>query len=348
MAKEKQVGMILDKKDFEKFFTSLADRYNIFAPSQTNNGDSFVKIDSSDKIKFDYKNTKISPKKFFFPQTEIIFFFDTENNKVKQTGIKANKQDKQNIVFGIRPCDAMSISFLDKVFDKNNPPDPYYAKRRKSTRIISFACTNPSSTCFCTSVGCAPDSETGADIIFFELDGRYLIKPVTPEGEEILENVRGIVKHTTKNDIEEKEHLMKTVKSKLKKIFDIVELEKKLDNFNASYWAKIHQKCLGCGICTYFCPTCHCFDITDEVIKSHGRRVRTWDSCMFPLFTLHASGHNPRPTQQERMRQRIMHKFNYAPKSYNQTFCVGCGRCIIYCPVNVDIRQFIKEIMEAK
>ncbi|MBA7626004.1 Anaerobic sulfite reductase subunit A [subsurface metagenome] len=344
MLKEKR-NLTLYKQDFEKFFRLLSETFTIFGPSKTDGGRSFTKIDASDKIAFDYKNTKMSLKEFFFPQTETLFFFDSEKNEVKQTDVETNKH---NILFGVRPCDALSISFLDKVFNENNPPDLYYTRRRKSTRIVSFACTNPASTCFCTSVGCGPDSETGSDIIFFDLDGRYFIKTVTLEGEKIIKSVEKLLNPATKNDIEEKVHLMKTANSNLKKIFDSGNLQKKLDNFNAPYWEKLHRKCLGCGICTYFCPTCHCFDITDEVIKSNGRRIRTWDSCMFSLFTLHASGHNPRPSQKERMRQRIMHKFNYAPKYYGKTFCVGCGRCIINCPVNMDIRDVMKEIMEER
>ncbi len=348
MVKGKTVGVILDKKDIEKFIESLAERYRIFCPSQKDGGDSFIEIDSPDKIKYDYSNTKISPKGLFFPQTENLFFFDANKNKVKCNESNVDTQNKHSLLFGTRPCDAMAITYLDRVFKENNMLDTCYEERRNSTRIISFACTHPHSTCFCTSVRCGPDSEIGSDIIFFELNGRYLIKSITPEGKDILKNAEDLLKPIASNDLQEKAQSMLLAKSKLKKIFELERLKKKLDNFDAPYWETLHQKCLGCGICTYLCPTCHCFDITDEVVKSYGRRVRTWDSCMFSLFTLHASGHNPRPTQKERMRQRIMHKFNYAQKNYNETFCVGCGRCITNCPVNMDIRKIIQEIMEVK
>jgi sulfhydrogenase subunit beta (sulfur reductase) len=229
-----------------------------------------------------------------------------------------------------------------------DPPDFYYTKRRNSTSIISLMCLNPRSTCFCTSVDCGPDSEVGADITFSELYGNYLIKDLTSKGEEILLITKEILRPATEHELEEKTKLMEQVKNKLRSVFNADDLKNKLNNFDASYWDKLHQKCLGCGICTFLCPTCHCFDITDEVFKNQGKRMRTWDSCMFPLFSLHASGHNPRPTHKERMRQRIMHKFNYAPKIFGQTFCVGCGRCIIDCPVNMDIRQMIMAILEER
>jgi NAD-dependent dihydropyrimidine dehydrogenase PreA subunit len=116
------------------------------------------------------------------------------------------------------------------------------------------------------------------------------------------------------------------------------------NNFEHPFWATIHGKCLACGTCTYLCPTCHCFDISDEVKGSDGVRIRSWDSCMFPLFTKETSGHNPRTSQKERWRQRTMHKFKYYVDNFKAISCVGCGRCVMYCPVNIDIRKIIEDI----
>jgi sulfhydrogenase subunit beta (sulfur reductase) len=105
--------------------------------------------------------------------------------------------------------------------------------------------------------------------------------------------------------------------------------------------------CINCGTCTFLCPTCWCFDIQDEVHRSDGDRIRNWDSCMFPLFTLHASGHNPRSEKVQRVRQRFMHKLKYYVDKYdNGVACVGCGRCVKHCPVNIDIREVFKLMNE--
>jgi sulfhydrogenase subunit beta (sulfur reductase) len=348
MKKEKESCVILERKDIDTFFTSLLKTYRIVGPSVLNDEDKFVEIDSANKINFDYDNTKMSPKNFFFPQTENLLAFDADTDVIKESDTEADSQIRPQILFGVRPCDALSISFLDKVFNEMEPSDFYYTRRRNSTCIISLMCSNPRPTCFCTSIGCGPDSETGADITFTKLDGNYLIKALTSKGKEILVTTKEILRPATEHEVEEKAKLMELVKNKLEKVFEIDDLKNKLDDFDAPYWNTLHRKCLGCGICTFFCPTCHCFDITDEVFKNLSKRVRTWDSCMFPLFSLHASGHNPRPTHRERMRQRIMHKFNYAPRIFGQIFCVGCGRCIIECPVNMDIRQMITGILEEK
>ena len=191
----------------------------------------------------------------------------------------------------------------------------------------------------------------------YDLGEKLLVKIVTKKGEKLLEKVRGDITEAGQTDINIKESIMKSAKEKIITQINTANLKEKLaQSFNADFWGTLHRKCLGCAVCTYLCPTCHCFDITDETEKdmgkpneiqeviSRGRRMRCWDSCQFPLFTLHASGHNPRPTYKERMRQRIMHKFNYCPENYEDIFCVGCGRCIVNCPVNLDIREVIREI----
>jgi ferredoxin len=126
-------------------------------------------------------------------------------------------------------------------------------------------------------------------------------------------------------------------------IIDLDGINEKLEkNLLSSLWENLALPCVGCGICTYLCPTCHCFDISDETGRGRsGIRLRTWDSCQYPQFTLHTSGHNPRPLRYQRMRQRIMHKFSYTVANTGRIFCVGCGRCIENCPVNLDIRIFL-------
>ena len=138
--------------------------------------------------------------------------------------------------------------------------------------------------------------------------------------------------------------LMKEIEDKASQKVDrtvpVEGIEKRLDFMVESpFWDRTHEKCIGCGVCTFLCPTCHCFDITDEAVNQKGQRVRNWDSCLFPIYSLETSGHNPRPTGRERTRQRLMHKFNYYPKNFGRVACVGCGRCILYCPVQFDIRQ---------
>jgi Pyruvate/2-oxoacid:ferredoxin oxidoreductase delta subunit len=344
MAERTSQMKTLQSEKLDDFVSSLLDVYHVFAP--VHGSDRLVKIDAPHSVHLHRENTTLSPKDLFLPQTETLLVFDGKTRRALET--EDGNFDKPLLLFGIHPCDARAFALMDRVFMDDAPHDPYYVKRRESAVTISLACTHPSPTCFCTSVGCAPDAEEGADIILFELERRFLLKTLTPRGDALVERAQSHLQDATEQDKQEKDLVMKAANEKVARCFDSEELCARLDEFDAPYWQQLHQKCLGCGVCTFLCPTCHCFDITDEVLKQRGRRVRTWDSCMFPLFTQHASGHNPRPTQKERLRQRIMHKFSYARKCYDETFCVGCGRCILYCPVNIDIRQLIREIVEVQ
>ena len=125
------------------------------------------------------------------------------------------------------------------------------------------------------------------------------------------------------------------------------KIKRKLDLlFESDFWQPMHSRCVGCGACAFLCPTCHCFEIRDEMQGAKGARMRVWDTCQFDLFTRHASGHNPRNTQKERTRQRVMHKFSYGLEKFGIPFCVGCGRCVVGCPVNNNMRQTFKYLME--
>ena len=210
---------------------------------------------------------------------------------------------------------------------------------------MSLACVHPPyRSCFCTSVDGSPTSTEGADVLVTDLGENYLIEFVTKKGEALLKYFGEASAADAASEEKKKaiaESAAKEVKSRVpgravKPILDV--------NFEHPFWNTIHGKCLACGTCTYLCPTCHCFDISDEVKGQDGVRIRNWDSCMFPLFTRETSGHNPRSSQKERWRQRVMHKFKYYVDNFDAIACVGCGRCVMYCPVNIDIRKVVDDI----
>ena len=200
------------------------------------------------------------------------------------------------------------------------------------------------SSCFCTSVGGGPGDGAGADLLAVGLDADLLLRAQTPKGEELLASVADLLTESTPEAVQEAEERIRGAADQITPARVDHSAQRLRDAYDSPLWAGAGQKCLGCGTCSFLCPTCHCFDITDEVRNGTGRRVRTWDCCAYPLFTLHASGHNPRPTPKERWRQRIMHKFRYALEGAGRLFCVGCGRCIRNCPVSMDLRTVFREI----
>ncbi len=332
----------IKKEQIGKWLEKLGKDYEIWAPVKKNGLVLFHPIVAAKEVFLDFSNSIKTPKDLFFPQSEVLFSFPEEG--VEKEGEIVLQ--KPRIIFAVRPCDAKSLALLDQVFDSEDYQDPYYVQRREGTLLLGMACTHPQQSCFCTSVKGGPFEKGHLDLMIADLgNGRFFMEALTQRGEDLMEkddSLQDLQKEDRGKLAKIKEKAEEKVKSKLA----TKGLEKKLDKmFDSPLWDRVHQRCLGCGICTYLCSTCHCFALIDEKNKSGGvERIRNWDSCMFPEFTVEASGHNPRISNRERMRQRVMHKFNYFVKRYGETACVGCGRCIQNCPVNMDIREIIEEI----
>jgi Pyruvate/2-oxoacid:ferredoxin oxidoreductase delta subunit len=329
----------LDKKDFKPFLQSLMDEYDLFAPVQLAEGVSaFRKIDHPEEVDLSCSNTQKPAKEVFFPQSETMFRYEKTGKQQQVTS--AEEVERKRVILGARPCDIQAVSLLDEVFSGKEYTDSYYVNKRNTTTIIGMACGQPLSTCFCSSTGGSPFLQKGSDLFFIDLGESFLVELLTEKGLTFQKNK--YFKETKPEEIS----LATTIEEKaVKKTYASVPIEgieKRLDLMGESlFWDRVHEICMGCRVCTYLCPTCHCFDIVDEGEHQQGQRVRNWDSCLSPLYSLETSGHNPRPSCRERTRQRLMHKFNYFPKNFNQVACVGCGRCILYCPVHFDIRKAI-------
>ena len=320
----------------------MAEKFLVWAPVKKEDNVLFEPLKKGSEPFLSYLNSKNAPKNVFFPHTEAMMKF-TRTPKGMVFSSEENKAN-ESVLFGVRPCDAHSFVLLDKLFDQEKYKDGYYIAKRQNTTVISLACVKPPyATCFCTSVDGEPVSSDGADILITDIGSDYLVEFITPKGEKFASYFGDIkadaAAETKKNEIAAKAR--EAIKSKI----PAHEIKPILDkNFDNPFWDTIHRKCLACGTCTYMCPTCHCFDISDEVKGSDGVRIRSWDSCMYPLFTKETSGHNPRSTQKERWRQRTMHKFKYYVDMFNCIACVGCGRCVMSCPVNIDIRKVVEDI----
>ncbi|MDI6785681.1 MAG: 4Fe-4S dicluster domain-containing protein [bacterium] len=319
--------------NIKKFIEELILNYAVYGPTK----DGFIQFEDTNDINICSENTLKAPKEIFFPQTEVMFTYQKDKKGEAERPVLNEKR----ILLGVKPCDVKSFLIMDRLFDNDDYKDPYYIERRRSTVIMGIACLSPKDTCFCNSFDISLDNKEAVDILLTDIGGRYLTTGISDKGSEIIDNLE----KASQDDIKKAEEVIKKAKDKLNSKVSLTDLSNKLKKvFEDDMWKRMTDKCLGCATCTYLCPTCHCFDVQDENLGKEGRRVRLWDSCQFPLFTLHTSGHNPREHKSERIRNRVMHKFSYFKGNFGEIACVGCGRCVENCPVNFDIREMLEMV----
>ena len=334
------IHKVIKKRDLQKFLRNLRTK-KLYAPVKDEEGKiEFKLVNDLKEITFEFTNTLKPVKSLFIPQTETIFMADKK-------GIHTPKVSNLGVVFGVRPCDAKSIQVLTKVFEKDRE-DPYFLQKKKNLSMIGLACTSPGENCFCSSLGLGPFSTDGLDMLFADIGEKYYVEVVSKGGKKLVESNQELFSEPTKADRELRKKAQQNAEKKIARKLDVERVTAKLKHaFESAIWDEVSKICVGCGICTYLCPTCHCFDLTDELLEGKIFRVRTWDSCTFPYFTLQSSGHNPRPTRRERIRNRIYHKFQYLLENIGEIGCVGCGRCLENCPSGVNLIEVLSRVGES-
>jgi ferredoxin len=330
------------KSNFREVIEQLMGRYRVYAPVKSGGFHDFAPLKDPSEADLGFRNSRLSPKGIFHPQAERMFDYSLAGNDPQAGIIKEAQNDFQpQVVLGIRPCDAKAFQLDDANFNTETIKDPWWVRRRELTTLIGLACDSPCSTCFCTSVGGGPHDTAGLDVLLVDTGEGYAAEVLTDRGKNILEATSGW-SSVTKAISEATSEKRSAAERAMAHAFDPAVLAQKdmIELFKSPIWEDVQFACINCGACTFLCPTCWCFDIQDEVSADKGERLRLWDSCMFPLFTIHGSGHNPRSRKTQRVRQRFMHKLKYYQDKYNRgPACVGCGRCVQACPVNIDIRQ---------
>ena len=308
-------------------FAEIAKTSSLYLPVDGSDGSaSYTKWE--DGVKWSNAlNTVRSPKDFFFPQTENLM------------------ESEDFVIFGVRACDVKSFDVLDRVF-LSEPVDSYYASRREHGVIVSVACTKPSETCFCKTFGIDP-AEPAGDVTVWKTETELYFKANTDKGQALMTKLEALTEDATDEAVNEQKEKISAIMNKLPLkdlTTDAFGGGKTQKFFNAPQWDELSQACLGCGTCTFVCPTCQCYDIKDFNTGNGVIRYRCWDSCMYSEFTRMAHGNN-RLTQKERFRQRFMHKLVYYPENNDGMFsCVGCGRCISKCPISMNIVKVMKKI----
>jgi len=345
MASEKY----LQANDLCEWLAALGRERRVLVPVEE--GDSVVfKPLTADRKMITTVDATVSPKAAIFPSCRELFRFEQakDPNDAERSTLKLlpNVQQEPTLVFGTRPCGARGFLIFDRVYQGGKFSDPYYRAARENTLFVTLACERTNNACFCHWVGGGPGDPTGSDVLLTAVDGGYVVQAVTERGETLLDSP---LLSRDEGKSQEAVAARAMVAQSLGRAPDIGKIgESLLAIFNdLGFWEEMSEKCIKCGACTYLCPTCYCFNITDEARGLSGKRLRSWDTCMSYQFTLEASGHNPRPTKAHRLRNRVGHKFSYYPSLHDGLLaCCGCGRCIRKCPASVDIREIVLRAIE--
>ena len=325
--------MVTEAELREALARAQARGYKVFAPVRRERNVLMEAVDRPEAVDFGHVLTTNTLKDILLPRCELLLAFDREDQSVTP----AQDDTDPILVFGGRPCDAAALAILDAIM-MGDVRDTRYSARRERATVVTVGCSEADEACFCTSMGYGPHDSTGSDVILLPARGGFVARAATARGAEFLSEV-GLAEDTdTASD----------KPPQLRRHIDTAGTKEWLDaNFDSPKWRRISENCLSCGACYYLCPTCHCFDITDEAGLSRGQRMRIWDCCSFGGFTKMAS-HQPRPTRYSRYRQRIMHKFSYCVDNVGKIACVGDGRCIRVCPAGVDLCEVIQMLQDER
>lgn len=331
------------KERLNDLYAKIAQTQGLYIPVKTGGEVNYAVWSEGKEVSLETLKTVKSPKNMFFPQMENMMKFKTEGKNIEIIDVRDEKTPF--VLFGVKACDYKAIEVLDKVF-LADPVDTYYQARREATTIVTLACSKPEESCFCSVFGVDATAPQG-DVTTW-LDGEYLYwQANTDKGRALTEAVADAFTNGGEEEVAAQQAATKAVMEKLP--FANLDLSRfKPENlnelFDAPEWEELSEACLGCGTCTFVCPTCQCFDIRDFKTHEGVIRYRCWDSCMYSDFTLMAGGNN-RTTQLQRFRQRFMHKLVYYPAQHDGLYsCVGCGRCVNKCPQRLNIVKVIKTL----
>jgi sulfhydrogenase subunit beta (sulfur reductase) len=336
----------LTEAQLREWLQGLLAENDVVAPAEEDGVVLFRRIASVDEALVEPSGkARWSPKEFLFPRTEALYRYNFTGGAVQLEDPAV--LEKRQVLFAVRSCDAAGLVRLDEVF-LSGTKDRLYAARRENTTVVTAACAAADPECFCTAVGYSPIGEEGSDVQLVPLEEGWLLKVLTEKGGDLVGDAGNGWKTATAEDGKRLQTLGKAVAGQIERSAVNQEWSQVLEEgFEHGAWHRLAQHCLGCSVCAYVCPSCSCFDMNHEGNAWCGEQCRSWDACTFPLFTHHASGHNPRATKQERYRQRVLHKFAFKESDDQPFRCVGCGRCVALCPAGLDIVNTVTAAVEA-
>jgi sulfhydrogenase subunit beta (sulfur reductase) len=305
-------------------------------------------IPGDPELSFEYVVGADSPKSYFFPAKLPLFAFHVDDGRFVLD--EGHPSVPRYAMLGVRPCDLAAILVQDRVFGLDDPrmfrceSETWYREARELALLIVVNCTSPSGTCFCASWGTGPEARHGFDLALTELRGGFVVTVGSERGQELIGRLE--VRPPSAAELELAELKLQRARERMGRHLETEGIKELLDkNLEHPEWNDVARRCLSCGNCTMACPTCFCCTVTDWTYLDRARvtRVRYWESCYTHQFT-HMTVGPERNTIRGRYRHWLRHKMGTWWEQFGTTGCIGCGRCITWCPVGIDVTEEIARI----
>jgi ferredoxin len=293
-----------------------------------------------DAARFGYAVGPHSWKQFLQPPH--VRLWRAQQNGEDVTAVAEDEPDKPLAFVGVRSCDRHAIAIQDRVLLEGQFSDDDYAARRNGAFVVAVDCADPAGTCFCVSMDTGPGADEAFDLALTELlDGehRFLVRIGSERGAEVISDVATAT--APPGDLTRREEVVETAAQRMGRELDTTGLRELLqDSLEHPRWDEVAERCLTCGNCTMVCPTCFCTTVEDvsDLTGETAERWRSWDTC-FSLDHSYVHGGSIRATGRSRYRQWLTHKLGTWWDQFGTSGCVGCGRCIAWCPVGIDITE---------
>jgi ferredoxin len=298
-----------------------------------------------DEARFGYAVGPHSWKRFLFPAHLRLWRASLQDGAI---AVDDEPVDARPLaLFGVRSCELHAIRIQDRVFLGGEHRERDYVARREGVFVVAVDCFEPGGTCFCVSMNTGPRVDAGYDLVLTELlDGehRFLVETGSERGEEVLAALDS--RDATAADAAAAARTTDDAATRMGRKLDVTDIRDLLRaNLEHTRWDEVAARCLSCANCTMVCPTCFCTTVEDttDLTGEHAERWRTWDSC-FSVDYSYIHGGSVRPSGRSRYRQWLTHKLGTWHDQFGTSGCVGCGRCITWCPVGIDITEEVAAI----
>lgn len=284
-------------------------------------------------------------KKFLYPPRTALF--SVEKSESGFSILPAEAETPQLAFIGVRPCELKAIELQDRVFTASGYVDPHYTARRRGIFVLAVNCSKAAPTCFCTSMKSGPRVEGGFDLALTELPDAFVVSVGSEAGSDAMRDTEWTL--ATAFDLGRAHQVVQQAERQISRELRVDDLPKMLfDNLENPHWRDVASRCVSCANCTMVCPTCFCSTVEDsaELTGAKTERTRVWDSCFTTDFS-HVHGGNLRPTIRSRYRQRVTHKFASWKEQFGSLGCTGCGRCMTWCPMGLEVTREIEAIRQS-